>query len=251
MHLSRLWTLSLIVPLFLIGPVFLPGLHLPSAAFPSQEGQDETITLPLNEENGIPLTRLLDFTSQTLGYPILYVKEEIQDVVYHFTTKVKIAKSELQGFVELLLLDKEFIFVQSQENPSSMGKVFKTSGASAHLFYLKSTAKVIDPDDLKDYANRGILITIHVSLSHIDCRQMITSLTPYFPNHQLESVRPVENVNALIITAVANKACQILQLIRKLDTPAKYERANRAEIRIEALEKKVAALEKRLAAVDQ
>jgi hypothetical protein len=66
----------------------------------------------------------------------------------------------------------------------------------------------------------------------------------------LESIRPVENSNALIIRAVAPKAHAIVKMLAEMDVPSDFHvkrySSEMVELmeRIEALEKKVASIKK-------
>jgi len=226
----------------------------PLAATQKEEEKEETLSLPLDESNALPMTTLLAFAGKTLGISILYSPDEIEDCAYHFTEKVEVPRSAFQGFFERLLLDKGFLLVESREGSVLMYKVLnmRNRGAAGQTG-AACTARFVPPEDLEKYSARGILISTIIPLKNIQARDMISSLTTLFQQGGLsvESVRPVENANALVITTFGYKAWRIAALTGEMDqiaaekAPILLLRREEARLanRVAALEKKVAALE--------
>ena len=209
-------------------------------------GEDK-ISLPLDEENAISMTKLLEVASACQKLSLLYDESETTNYRFQFTSKVEIPQSKFQGFFERLLLDKGFVYARSGEGPSAIHRVIQVSPAhhNKDFSFLKSAALFLKPDEIDAYAERAILVTVHIALKNLDSRSLIQSLNPYFMNSYYESVRTVDS-KLVIITTVGQKAYQIVKLVETMDaeSPRKIENA---EKRISDLEARIKALENILA----
>ena len=223
-------------------------LALSEPANPPQEREEQTVTLPLSEDFTISLDKLLEFSSHVLGIPILIAESQTSDILYRFTSKVEIPRSKFQGYFERLLLDKEFLYSKTGEGAAAIHRVESLAVLKSRLQV--PNAKAIHLEEIDDYADRGILISTVIPLKHIESRVTMTSLNPYFPNQLLESIRPVENSNALIIRALAPKAHAIVKMLAKMDVASDFHVKRYSDEmmelvdRIEKLEKKVASIKK-------
>jgi len=229
--------------LFCTSPMLLSG-----PASPPQDSVEQTVTLPLSDDFTLSLTKLLEFSSRTLDIPLLFEESLTSDILYQFTSKVEIPKAKYQGFFERLLLEKEFLYIMTGEGTAAIHSVESMSMLKARLQV--PYAKAIRRDEVDDYADRGILISTVIPLRYIDARVTMTSLNPYFPNQSLESIRPVEKSNALIIRALSPKVHAVSKMIAEMDVDSDFKVKRYSEEmvemveRIEALEEKLASIEK-------
>jgi len=237
----------------LVGPLLLPD-STPTCPEPAAPvAASDTVALPLDEAKSIDLTTLLEFASETLNYPLLYSGEAMANIRYKFTSPVQVPREDFQGFFERLLLGKGFAYLQCGSGASVMHRVIDLRNAARDPLLMVSSIEV-PPEKLDSFRNRGILITIHVPLKNISSRNLLSSLTPFFmqSHANLESMRNVDDSNAVIITSFAYKACAIEALIRRMDDSAAGAREGvvnelmKSKSRIASLEKRVAALEKYL-----
>jgi hypothetical protein len=216
-------------------------------------GAADRIALPLDEENAISLSKLIEFTSEVQRIAILHDECEAGDERFQFTSRVEVPRDAFQGYFERLLLDKGFLFFQSGPKKSAIYRVIRMPGQRSNydLSLLKSAALMLDMDDLDAFADRGILVTVSVPLKSLNSRMMLQSLNPYFMNNYVESVRSTETGNSLIMTTVAQKAVQIARLLQKMDREAPEREILEPSRRIEALEQQIAILEKRIKSLEK
>jgi len=143
--------------------------------------------------------------------------------------------------------------LKTGEGASAIFQIVKiTPGRESRNSFLAINSSIfVNPEEVKDYADRGILITTHVPLKHIDARETLTSLNPFFTNQAMGSVRTVQKSNGLIITSFATKVHTMVKLIKIMDNDAGdyllpiYTMNTELKERVAALEKKVAELEKK------
>jgi len=183
--------------------------------------------IQFNEGEGTPMMKLITLCQDVTGYAIQYNEADVQDIMIHIIGKQRIRKSET-GFFEYfqsVLISYEFICAPygPEEDPFFITiKKMSSSAAGRGTELFKAQAPVIPLEEIEKYKdNPGRLITTTFQLEHIESRQAITSLNPYFPNQQLETIRPVENSNSLIITAFANKVYYITKLVKLMDVEPK------------------------------
>jgi type II secretory pathway component GspD/PulD (secretin) len=219
------------------------------AALPQDDLQkiEPSLNLPLDESHAISMSKLINFASEVLGFSLLYTDAEIMDHQFRFTAHVEMPRAKFQGFFERLLLSHGFIYFKFGEGVSALHTIERLSNRQREdsLLYLRSAIPMVPLDRIADYGDRGILISTFVPLKFIDSRNLMTSLTPWFPNQSTESVRPVENVNGLIITSYASKINFIAKLIQIMDRDG-TEMAGSLNQKIAELERKVQVLEKRI-----
>jgi len=184
---------------------------------------DDYYLIQFNESEGTPLKDLIVLCQDITGYAIQFQDVEVEDVQIFIIGKQKIRKNP-KGFFEYFQSvlvsygficapygpeDEPFFITIRKMTPSAAGR-------GTDLF--KAQAPVISLDRVAEFKdNPGRLITTTVQLKYIDSRETITSLNPYFTNQQLESVRPVQNSNSVIITGFANKVYYITKLLDLMD----------------------------------
>lgn len=203
----------------------------------------EDVVLPLGEDFSITMSKLLEHAGDILEISILYNESEVSDVRFLFTHNMAIPKDKFQGFFERLLLEKEFLFYSSGAGPDAIHRVSRINQSSRMNPMTVNSAVLVPLEQIEDYKNRGVLVTIHIPLKNLHVRTMVQSLNPYFMhNAMIESVRAVDSGNILIMTAVAPKAWRLVKMIQKMDAVAEESRSS-LEDRIKKLEKRLKALE--------
>lgn len=236
-----------------LGPLLLPDADQPCPVSAIPTGSGDTVTLPLDEAKSIDLISLLDFASETLEYPLLYDGKAMSTIQYKFTAPVQVPKEKFQGFFERLLLSKGFAYMRNGSGSSVVHSIIDLRSAGRDPLLMVSSIEV-PPSEIDAYRDRGILITIHVPLKNIRCRELLSSMSSFFQHSGpgLESMRNLDESNAVIITSYAYKACAIEKLIRRMDDAAASGQSGiikemaSHKSRIAALGKRVAGLEKYL-----
>lgn len=218
----------------------------------SPQSQDEFISLPVDESNVMSMTRLLDFAARTLKITILYDEADTSQKIFQFTGKVRVPRSQFPGYFERLILEKNFLFLVSGEGDSAVYRVvYLMNRGMGNPWHMKG--RVVPLENLADYADRGLLVTVTIPLKYVDARNTLQSLNPYFMTQgpvQVESIRSVENANSLIITTFGQKAYQLYRLLQRLDHVAENE-VEQWNVKLRKLQAKYDELEVRIKKLEQ
>lgn len=218
---------------------------------PVAPSQSDTLTLPLDGNGSISLTRLLDFASENLGFPIHYEACSQEATTFHFTSPVTIPRAEFQGYFERLLLGKWHLYLENGEGKNMIRWVVSANAKSS--FWPGASAKFIPFEKLESYSSRGVFVSTCVMLEHLSARDVLSSVSNLMQSsgRVSEMIRPVENVNAVILAAPACRAWELTKLIKSMDVEptAKFVPTNRTiktlTARISALEEKLKVLEEK------
>ncbi|MEW6745890.1 MAG: secretin N-terminal domain-containing protein [Planctomycetota bacterium] len=208
------------------------------------ETQSEVIRIE-SREGGLPLAELIVLAQQVLGYPIYYSKWEIapdpaQAPALDFAGTIEVPRDEFLYFFELALRELDFLHVERSVGNLEFHAVHRVGPMGGKPTQLKSLARTVTPEELKDLNRRQILVTTRIQLEHANARDMATILTTYFADQFVESVRNLESANTLLLTGFASNVAKIVELIELMDQPPTTASASR----IETLEKQVAELTK-------
>jgi|GEM_PF-6637870 len=225
----------------------------PCLAAPDEEASDDCVVLPLAKGNTLAMEDLLKFASESLGYPILYNRDEVSGATCSFTTAVSIPRSDFQGFFERLLLSNGFVYVESGEGTSRVHRVVHVQVVGRFLG--SDVSKNVSLEELDQYADRGLVLSTVIPLKNVACRDMLSSLASLVGQGggAIESIRSVDNANALVVTSVAAKVIRIAKICAEMDRVAGAADSGTvraiAELKtsMSAMKKKIAALESRLA----
>lgn len=216
---------ALVKTLFVLSAVLsLPATLLAQAQY-EFDSDDDHYYIQWNEGEGTPLKELIILCQDVTGYAIQYQEAELQDTRIFIIGKQKIKRSK-QGFFayfQSVLISYEFICAPygPEDDPFfiTIRKMTARPGGGADLF--KAQAPVVPKENLAQYKdNPGMLITTTIQLKHIPARDTMTSLQHFFQAagaQQLESIRPIENSNSLILTGFANKIYYVALLIKLMD----------------------------------
>ncbi|MBU0755841.1 MAG: hypothetical protein KJ645_11920 [Planctomycetes bacterium] len=249
MVLKTLVTITVLFTLLIQLPLVLAGEPNPA---PSGEATD--LVLPLDENHCLTLERLVIFAGDHLKISLLVDPTETEGCVYQFTSEVKVPGNAFQGYFERMLLEKGFLYIQTGEGPDALHRIVRIGMNSPGFdIRLGCAGKVIPLEELDQYMERGLLITVVVPLKNALARETMTSLNFYFQKQLIESIRPVERTNTLILTGPAPKIYYVVQLIREMDAkvePCAQDHQQTATDLVEqvrGLEKRIQTVEKALA----
>jgi general secretion pathway protein D len=184
---------------------------------------EEAYYIQFNEGEGTPLKDLIILCQDVTMYPIQFQEAEVEDQRIYIIGKQKIKKSR-KGFFEYfqsVLISYEFICAPygPEDDPFFITIRRMTPAArQGGMDLFRAQAPVVEMNEIAKYKdNPGMLITTTIQLKYIAARETMTSLNFYFQNQQLESIRPVENSNSLILTGFANKIYYITKLLKLMD----------------------------------
>jgi len=212
---------------FTLLPLLFVGLFASGLA--AQEHYDITLDedyyyLQFDETNGAPIEELIDLCKEITGFPIKYNKQEVegQMIVILGVQRVKRNKQSFFEYFQSVMVSYEFICSSYGPEESPYFITVQKLGSGPRSGMIQSQAPVIPREMLEEYKdNPGMLITTTIPLKYIAARDMISSLSSLVGQGamSLESIRPVENANSLVITSFATKVWGISKLIALMDVP--------------------------------
>jgi len=181
--------------------------------------------LQFDETNGVPIEEIIDLCKEITGYAIKYNKQEVKDQVILILGVQRVGRESKSFFEYFQSVMVSYDFICSAYGPEESPyfiTVQKLTQAGQRTGLAQSQAPVIARERLDEYKdNPGMLITTTIPLRYISARDMITSLNTMISQGamSLESIRPVENANSLVITSFATKVWGIAKLIELMDVP--------------------------------
>jgi len=214
---------------------------------------EDNITIPLTPE-GLPMADLIKQASQVLGYTIYFEPGELQNERLSATGPQIVPRGDYLALLHNVLRSRDLVLVTVGRGESAQHVIRRIGGQSAKPGMFKSLAQVVTPEELLSSKPLGsALVTTQVSLKHVDARETATSLTTYFADTMVESVRNIENTNSLVMTGYASTLRSMLQLIDMFDqpvtatppaTPGMPARPGPIEPRLKDHEERIAKLER-------
>jgi len=201
--------------------------------------EDRTITLEFAEPGGTPLADLVAFAQTVVGVPLDYDERDLKDVALTVHGAKSLDRADFWYYFQALLRAHDFIVVpygnvlapnQRVSGPDTGFFAIRPSaggaGGKSRPGYIKSQARVVTPDELKDFRHDvGIVLTTSFMLEHVNVQEAANMLQTYFTDPMLESVRAVSNSNSLVVTGFAQTLCGLQELIELIDVePAAPER---------------------------
>jgi type II secretory pathway component GspD/PulD (secretin) len=180
---------------------------------------EDNITIPLTPE-GLPMADLIKQASQVLGYTIYFEPGELQNERLSATGPQVVPRSDYLALLHNVLRSRDLVLVTVGRGDSAQHVIRRLGGQNAKPGMFKSLAQVVTPEELLSSKPLGsALVTTQVNLKHVDARETATSLTTYFADTLVESVRNIENTNSLLMTGYASTLRGMLQLIDMVDQP--------------------------------
>ncbi|MFO0983751.1 MAG: hypothetical protein U1E76_18805 [Planctomycetota bacterium] len=232
----------------LLGGVTLAVLALLAGQRPGvSAATEDTITIPLTPE-GLSIGDLIKQASQVLGYTICLDPGEFQNDRLIATGQQVVPRGEYITLLHNILRSRDLVLITLGQGASAQHLVRKIGGGSGKPGMLKSLAPVVSAEDLLSGKPLGsALVTTQVSLKYVDARETATSLTGYFADQLVESVRNIENTNSLLMTGFATTLRGILQLIQMVDHAPAGDlpaRSTGSEPRLKEHDERIAKLER-------
>jgi len=253
--LKNLWLSIGTLTLCIIFSFFL-NMQTPCSAVPQDKANDSVIAIPLDENFKITIEKLVTFASEVIGRPLLFKNVNLPSTSIQFTGAVRIPVSEFQGYFERLLLNNGYTYLINGKGETAVHTVARSEQVyQSHSGRSCISGLSVPINKLGDYSNRGILITFTYQLKHINARQTLTTMSPYFTQGNFESVRSVDDSNSLLITMLGFKAIDLVKSLKELDieTPDNMNTIpiHRQGKVIHDLKTAIAELEKRIKELEQ
>jgi type II secretory pathway component GspD/PulD (secretin) len=218
-----------------------------AAPAPSQAkgGDDMTIECP---EEGLTMLALVTMARDVTGEPFFFDEKDLKDVRIQFQGKVVVPKAKFLAFFEFCVRSADFVPLETMEAGTRVHVLRRLggSGGGRNGTALKTLARIVEPAELAQYADRWTLVTTTYSCKNLPARELVTTLQLYFADSATEAVRNVEGTDTIIMTGFAANLAALVKMCDRLDAEAasspSYERTRTLEGRITALEAAVAKL---------
>lgn len=202
---------------------------------------------------GTPLLDFVKAVSRALEWPLQYQLDELQEDRLFASEPQIVPREHLADYVHNILRSHDLIITTVGEGPSAMRSLVRISKSKPGM--LKSLAPYVSSEDLLAMKpSSAPLVTTQIVLRHTSARELATSLTGYFADQMVESVRNVEDANGLVITGWTSTVRNIVKMAAMIDEMAS---AGTKELhaplkqQLTDLEKRIASLETALRSVGQ
>lgn len=210
----------------------------------SNAADDRTIECP---PEGLELSALITMARETTGEPFFYEEKEIRDTRVQFNGKMVVPKAKFLAFFEYCARSADFVpleTTQAGQRVHVLRRLGAQGGRGAGA--LKTMARVVEPAELPQLADRWLLVTTTYSCKNLPARELCTTMQLYFADSATEAVRNVEGTDSIVMTGFAANLAALVKMCERLDAEAvstpSFERTKTLEQRVAALEAKVAEL---------
>ena len=220
----------------LIPKLFLLSLFLGLIGQDEQDSSNciardgDAITVRFDAVNGTPLIDFVASAQTLIDVPLDYDERDFSGIMLKTTGVKVLTKKTFWQYFQAILKSRDIVVVpygnvlfpeRTSSGPDTGFFALRrgSGGASgAKPGYIKSQAKVVSQEDLKNFKyDPGIIITTSFSLKHVNCQEAANMLQTYFTDPMLESVRAVSNSNSLVATGFAETLNGIQELITLID----------------------------------
>jgi type II secretory pathway component GspD/PulD (secretin) len=225
------------------------GLALAAAVAPapSQAHANDDLTIECPAE-GLEITALVTMAREVTGEPFFYEEKELKDVRVQFQGKMVVPKAKFMSFFDLCVHNADFVSLDATEAGTRVHVLRKLGGQGGGRAQtaLKTMARIVEPAELAQLADRWTLVTTTWSAKNLPARELVTTMQLYFADSATEAIRNVEGTDAVVMTGYATNLAAMVKMCDRLDAEAasspSYERTRSLEARVAALEATVAKL---------
>ena len=220
----------------------LAALAAPAPS-PAHANDDLTIECPAE---GIELMALVTMARDVTGEPFFYDEKELKDFKVQFQGKMVVPKAKFMAFFDFCMRSVDFVPLETMEAGTRVHVLRKLGGQGRGNAALKTMARIVEPAELAQIADRWTLVTTTYSCKNLPARELVTTLQLYFADSATESIRNVEGTDTIVMTGFAANLAALTKMCDRLDVEAasspSFERARGLESRVVALEAAVAKL---------
>ncbi len=222
----------------------LAAVAAPSATSQSRTADDLTIECPAE---GYALSALVTMAREVTGEPFFYDEREIKDTRVQFTGKMVVPRARFMAFFEFCVRGADFVSIETMEAGTRVHALHQLGEQGGRVSAaLKTLARIIEPAELPQLADRWTLVTTTWRGKNLPVREAVTTMQLYFADSATEAIRNIEGTDAIVMTGFAANVAAIVKMLDRLDAEAasspSYERTRSLEQRVAALEAKVAEL---------
>ena len=182
----------------------------------ADEPADASVLIVSQGEEGMALSEFLAFSEDVLGLSFVYEQSLLANpqFVLRLPDGLEVRKSEYLGFLENVLRTQGLLHLEQG-----------SKGQEQHLIVNfmqsrimpRSLARYHRPDQVKNLANRALLVTTLVNVNSLSPHQVVNSLQGYFGDGRVESIRAVDGTQSLILTGFSDNLASMMTLIEDLD----------------------------------
>jgi type II secretory pathway component GspD/PulD (secretin) len=199
--------------------------------------------------DGVSVVDFVVAVQPLLGVPVNYEPAVLGMYRINQPGVQRVDRAHLRDAFDGLLHQYDLWTWDDTSGGSTVIGIFKPMPSKSSHISLPVTAPVLTLQQVEaGPTQRFPSYTVIFTLQHVTARDLIETLRPMVDS-SMESIRPVETGNQLLVTASRVHLLSIRDVLRELDVPAAGVMA--AEERIAALEKQVAALQARLAKLEE
>jgi type II secretory pathway component GspD/PulD (secretin) len=216
-----------------------------AAPAPSQAHANDDLTIECPAE-GLEITALVTMAREVTGEPFFYDEKDLKDVRVQFQGKMVVPKAKFMSFFDFCARSADFVPLDAMEAGTRVHLLRKLGGQSGgrNGTALKTLARIVEPSELAQLADRWTLVTTTWSCKNMPCRELVTTLQLYFTDSATEAIRNIEGTDSLVMTGYAANLAAMMKMCERLDAEAAgtptFQNVHALEARVAALEAKLA-----------
>jgi len=217
-----------------------------AAPAPSQAHASDDLTLECPPE-GLELNALVTMARDVTGEPFFFDERELKDVRVQFQGKMVVPKAKFMAFFDFCARSADFVPLESMEAGTRVHLLRRLGGNSGrNSNALKTMARIVEPAELAQLADRWTLVTTTWSCKNMPARELVTTLQLYFADSATEAIRNIEGTDAMVMTGYATNLAALVKMCERLDAEAagtpSFQSRRGLDVRVTALEEAVAKL---------
>ncbi len=202
----------------------LLGLTLASSGVAAQDirvdGDD--FLIQFDETDGEKLEDFIDLAKNILLRPMKYSPPEVSEVRIRIVGPQRVRRDRFMQYFQSVLKSYQFIVVPFGEDGAGEFLEIRrltTGGPQGRNTDAKSAAPIVPVEQLEAYRyDPAALITTSIPLRWVDARSVMATFQGLVDT-TIESVRNVENANALVVTGFGQNVWGVYQLAQLIDVP--------------------------------
>jgi type II secretory pathway component GspD/PulD (secretin) len=218
-----------------------------AAPAPSQAKGNDDLTIECPAE-GLEIMALVTMARDVTGEPFFFDEKDLKDVRIQFQGKMVVPKAKFMAFFDFCMRSADFVPLETTEAGTRVHLLRKLNGQGGgrNGAALKTLARIVEPAELAQLADRWTLVTTTYSCKNLPARELVTTMQLYFADSATEAIRNIEGTDSAVMTGYAANLAALVKMCERLDAEAasspSYERARGLESRLAALEAAVAKL---------
>jgi len=195
--------------------------------------------------SGLTLVDLIDQAKVVTGDEIFFDPRDLEKASVNFSGHLTVSREKFLSFFTWCLHEEGFVDVEHVVADRRMHTIVKLGNQSGRgAAGLKSSAPVVDRQQLAAMSDRWSLVTTTYETKNLPAREAVTTMQLYFADSATEAIRNIEGTDLIVMTGQAANLAAVVAMLDRIDAQASSEPVvmsmRSLSARIDALETEIA-----------